>query len=140
MIKNEINSMDERLGKEYKLCSRKRIQLVFKEGKTVRSFPFTCSYSKIESDSKTPFQIVVSAPKRLFRKAHDRNYVKRLMKEAIRKNKLTLETFLEVNQLQLDLFLVYSSKEVLELNRLTQSIEKLFKTIIHEFEKAKIEY
>jgi ribonuclease P protein component len=130
--------MEERLGKEYKLCSRKRIQSIFQEGKSIRSYPFACTYKKLTFDDSIPFQLVVSAPKRIFKKAHDRNYIKRLTKEAIRKNKLPLATFLEINQLQVDLFIVYTTKEVLDLNRLNTAINKLFNTLIHELEKSQL--
>lgn len=127
--------MDQQLGKAYKLCSRKRIQLVFQEGKTIRTYPLACTYRKVHVASDVPFQLVISAPKRLFKKAHDRNYVKRLMKESIRQNKLPLVSFLSANQLQLDLFIVYTSKDLLSLDRLSTSIHKLFKALIHDLEK-----
>ena len=139
LTKSKDGQTDQRLGKEYKLCSRKKIQSIFSEGKNIRSFPFSCTYNKTTHEASTPFKVVISAPKRLFKKAHDRNYVKRLTKEVIRKNKLPLISFLETHDIQVDLFIVYTTKEVLDLNRLNNAINKLFKILIHELEKTQLE-
>lgn len=131
--------MEQRLGKKYKLCSRKRIQSVFSDGKNIRVFPYSCMFNKVTTQDSIPFQVVISAPKRMFKKAHDRNYIKRITKEVIRKNKLPLVSFLENHQIQIDLFIVYTTKDVLDLNRLNSAIHKLFKLLVHELEKSHID-
>ena len=98
--------MNEKFGKEYKLCSQKVIQSIFDEKKSVKAYPFLIHYSLIPLSSDASFQITVSAPKRNFKKAHDRNRIKRLMREAIRKNKLILEPFLLENKKQVALFMI----------------------------------
>ena len=91
--------MDQSFGKEYKLCSKKLIDSLFAEGKSVKAFPFTLFFLLHENSENVPFQLVISAPKRINRHAHDRNRIKRIVREAIRKNKFILEDFLtETNQ------------------------------------------
>jgi ribonuclease P protein component len=88
-----------------------------------------------ELPSNTPFQIVFSAPKRTFRKAHDRNRIKRLCKETVRKNKSILEEYLNQVQMQLALFFVYSHSEELPYEVLFKKNKQLFEQIVVELKK-----
>lgn len=87
-----------------------------------------------KTDQTVPFQTVLAAPKRIFRKAHDRNRIKRLMREAIRKNKLPLETFLEERDLCLALFVIYTSREEMHLSILEKKTKKLISELIKKLE------
>ena len=91
-------------------------------------------YKVVNEDEKTRFQVAVSAPKRTFRKATDRNRIKRLMRESIRKNKLYLEPFLAEQNIQLALFMIYTSKEELPLDTLMKKTQQLFKQLINTLE------
>ena len=128
--------MNESFGKEYKLCSQKKIQEIFDERKSLRSYPFVMHYKVVNEGEKTRFQVVVSAPKRTFRKATDRNRIKRLMRESIRKNKLYLEPFLSEQNIQLALFMIYTSKEELPLDTLMKKTQQLFKQLINTLENG----
>jgi ribonuclease P protein component len=83
--------MDQSFGKEYKLCSKILIDKLFQEGKRLRFDPFSLVYLSMEFDFKAPFQVLISVPKKQFKRAHDRNYVKRRIREILRKNKLFLD-------------------------------------------------
>lgn len=122
--------MDQTLGKEYKLCSQKIIGAIYEDKKVVKQFPLLIHYKLIPLPVSVPFQLVFSAPKRTFRKAHDRNRIKRLLRETVRKNKLILETFLKEHQCQLALFLVYTNKEELPYDVLLRKTEQLFQKLI----------
>lgn len=115
----------EHFGKAYKLCSRKTIDRLFKEGKQLRAFPLTVYYLETESAEKVPFQVVLSAPKRQFKRAHDRNYVKRLMKEVLRREKQPLEELLNESGKQLALFVIYTNKELPTYPELEKCVRKL---------------
>jgi len=117
--------MNQSFGKEYKLCSKKLIETIFKEGKSVKVFPFTLLFHIQENSLNVPFQLVISAPKKINRHAHDRNRIKRVVREAVRKNKFILEDFLNASNLQLALFLVYTSKEELPSEQLDKKIKKI---------------
>lgn len=128
--------MNESFGKEYKLCSKKRISEVFEAGQSIKLFPFVVHYTvQKRTVESTHFQIVLSAPKRNFRKAHDRNRIKRLMRESIRKNKLPLETFLEQSGQCLALFLIYTSREEMSLSNLEKKAGQLISQLIKHIEK-----
>ncbi|MDR0801440.1 ribonuclease P protein component [Fluviicola sp.] len=122
----------QKFGKSYKLCSRKTIGRLFKEGKRLRAFPLTVYYLENESVpvQQVPFQVVLSAPKRQFKRAHDRNYVKRLMKEVLRREKQSLEDLLNQQEKQLSLVIVYSCKEILAYPELEKSVRKLMSRLV----------
>jgi len=125
------------LGKNYKLCSKVIIEELFKSGTTVKSYPLIAIIKTVEFSDRTPFKIVFSAPKRTFRKAVQRNRIKRICKEAVRLNKSVLETYLKDNKTQLALFLVYSSKDELKHNQLEKKVVKLFNEIIKSLNDSK---
>lgn len=126
--------MDFSFGKAYKLCSLKQIDELFKEGKRLREFPFQFVVQETTKEN-IPFQVVVSVSKRNFKRAHDRNLVKRRMREILRMNKAILENKLKETNKQLNIAVIYAHREILEfqqmerklikgLHKLTQQIEQ----------------
>lgn len=124
--------MNYQFGKEYKLCRQKLIDATFSDGKSIKKFPFVAHYKLVEEELEKPFQVVISAPKRIFRKAHDRNRIKRVMKEVFRHEKHILEDFLIAQKKYLTLFLVYTSNEELNQKLLREKFKKLIDTLLKE--------
>ena len=130
--------MNERFGKEYKLCSRRLIEEVFKKGSSVKAFPLKLIYLPNDfTTSSKCFQIAISVPKRNFRSAVDRNYIKRLLREAIRKNKLLIEPYLIEHDKKLALFLIFGDKQMPELELLDKRIKKAFHALIENLKHEK---
>ena len=120
--------MDQSFGKEYKLCSRILIDKLFQEGKRLRFDPFSLVYLIGNHEFKTPFQVLISVPKKQFKRAHDRNYVKRRIREILRKNK----SFLDLQQAdnnKILLAVVYNFNQQLTFaemeQKLVTALEKL---------------
>ncbi|MDG0974486.1 MAG: ribonuclease P protein component [Crocinitomicaceae bacterium] len=130
--------MNERLGKSYKLKSKKIIESLFNDGETVKQFPFLLKFNKQELPSKEAFQIVFSVSKRRFKKAPDRNRIKRLMREVIRKNKHSLEALLQQNNQQLALFLIYTNTEIMSCEEMNRKIVLLFERLISQLSSNEI--
>lgn len=124
-------------GKNYKLCSQKTIASVFSTGKSVKSYPFVAHFIPQQFIDNQQFKLVFSAPKRMFRKAHNRNAIKRLMRESFREKKVILETFLAKEEQQLALFVIFTAKEPLSLLELNARTEKLIHKIIEEIQHEK---
>ncbi len=129
--------MDEKLGKSYKLCSRKSIDQLFKDGRQLRSYPFTVYFAPIANSEKKAFQLVFSAPKRSFKRAHDRNYIKRLMKEAFRKQKHALETIIDAQQQQWAFFIIYNQRELPKYLEIEKNTSKMILKLTAEITEIK---
>lgn len=117
--------MNQRFGKEYKLCSRKQIDSLFSEGEAIKSYPFMLRYQYAELNTSKSFQVVISAPKRNFKKAVDRNHIKRLMREALRKNKSEIESLLGTKNQQLALFLMFTARDMPTYQEVENKMMKL---------------
>lgn len=126
--------MDFTLSKANKLCSPKLIDEIFENGAHLKSYPFVVKFKETNLPNDVSFQIVFSAPKRTFRKAVQRNRIKRLCKEAFRFKKNALDTYLKSQNKQIALFLVYTPKEELSLKLLEGRTEKLIHKIISQLE------
>lgn len=79
--------MEESFPKKNKLKSRKLITQLFSEGKSVNIYPLKLVYILLPQQQDAILKVGVSVPKRNFKRAVDRNYLKRLLREAFRKNK-----------------------------------------------------
>lgn len=73
--------------KSEKLKSRNIIEKMFAEGKTVSKYPLRLVYVPLQDDTEGILKMGVSVSKRNFKRAVDRNYYKRLLREAYRLNK-----------------------------------------------------
>ncbi len=114
--------MNQNLGKEYKICSKKNIDSLYSEGKLTKSFPLVWYTKQLVLENKVEFQCVFSVPKRLFKRAHDRNFIKRLFREIVRKHKEeTVKSLGDSNSF----FLIYTSKDLPTLENLTTAYLKL---------------
>lgn len=125
---------DNSFGKDYKLCSKRVIDELFETGVTLKQYPLRLIYIKdpLHFSKNTAFQMVISVPKKKIRKAHDRNKVKRIIRELIRKNKHELENILETQNNKLAIFLIYSESTILEYSLIEKKINKL----IHQLQNS----
>ncbi len=99
-------------GAEEKLKSKKTIDKLFKEGKSVSQSGFTLVYLMGPLNTFYPAQAGFSVPKKFFKHAVDRNRIKRLMREAYRLNKNTLYEKLVTSKQQMAFMFVYKGKEL----------------------------
>lgn len=128
--------IDESLPKAFKLCSLKKIEELFAKGSLIKVFPLRVlflleSLDDAASDA-APFQVLFSAPKRRFKRAHDRNYIKRLMREVLRKNKGVLIEQLQTQNKKLVFSLTYVSDERPSYQLLEQKLCKVLDQLIKE--------
>lgn len=116
--------MDQSFGKEYKLCSKILIDKLFQEGKRYRNFPFSISYLHHQFSFEAPFQVLISVPKRQFKKAHDRNYVKRCIREILRKNKDLIQNRQQPDNNKIVLSVVYNYNQLTTFVEMEQKLVK----------------
>jgi ribonuclease P protein component len=118
------------LKKEERLKRRKIIEQLFSEGRAVTAFPIRVQYKLIGQPGTGPLQAGFSVSSRNFKRAVDRNRIKRLMREAYRLQKLPLEQALQTKQQQLALFLIYTGKELPEYALVKEKVEVVLKKLL----------
>lgn len=116
--------------KAERLSGKIHLDKLFETGKSFSTFPFKVVWLQVHDDA-APVQIVVSVPKRIFKRAVDRNRLKRLIREAYRKNKQILYNHLEGKKLHI--MFIYTSKTIMSYNEVEEKIiialERLTKVI-----------
>lgn len=112
--------------KAEKLKSKKVIESLFTEGKSVAVFPLRLFYIELPENETTPTKTAVSVSKKNFRLAVHRNKIKRLLREAFRLNK---HLILENTSKKYALLFLYVGKEMPDFQPLNTNIKKL----IHKF-------
>jgi ribonuclease P protein component len=75
-------------------------------------------------------QAGVSVSKRYFKKAVDRNKIKRLIREAYRLQKNELESHLIDSNQKLSLFLIYTGKDIPSYQQISDGCEMIIKKLI----------
>lgn len=116
--------------KEERLKSRKIIKSLFESGKIIHQYPFKVLYIIEKAhDNKYPAQIGISVSKRNFKKATERNYIKRKIRESYRQNKHSLYELLKICDQKLYFFVIYTTKNNLNFSELDIEFNALIQKI-----------
>lgn len=104
-----------KFNKEERLCSKKSLDLLFKNGSSFLLYPFRVTYHFVAEPHHFPTQIVINVAKKRYKYAVDRNLIKRRTREAYRlqKEELLYRFLTEKSELLL-LSLQYVGKEKYE--------------------------
>ncbi|RWY53723.1 ribonuclease P protein component [Mucilaginibacter gilvus] len=76
--------------KEERLCNKKLIDGLFHSGSSFLCYPFRASWMLSGAEQQFPVQVLFAVAKKRYKRAVDRNLIKRLMREAYRLNKQSL--------------------------------------------------
>lgn len=117
------------LNKAERLKRRKIIEQLFSEGRAVTAFPIRVQYKTV-GELTVPLQAGFSVSSRNFKRAVDRNRIKRLMREAYRLQKLPLEQALQTKEQQLALFLIYTGKELPAYALVKEKVDVVLKKLL----------
>jgi ribonuclease P protein component len=141
-----LSAPRQSLSKTDRLKSYKRIRLLFAEGQKMKVQSLLVYFQiqpQLSNASEAGYlQMGVSVGARYFKKAVDRNLIKRRIREAYRLNNIELKKILLENKLGMDVFFVYSSPEVLLYNQVEASMQKALQQLtnkIDSFSNSKAE-
>jgi ribonuclease P protein component len=111
------------LSKSEILSKKEEIKLLFEDRQTVKKYPLLINFKE---NSEPVHRIVVSVPKRNFKKAVDRNRLKRKLREIWRRNKTSISID---SGNHFDLFIIYTGKEEVDYPVLEAKFILLLKQI-----------
>lgn len=124
--------------KSEKLKSKNAINLLFSEGKSVSKYPLRLVFveNKAEIDLDKPneskIKMGVSVSKKHFKKAVDRNYYKRVLRECYRLNKHLL---IENIQKPYAFMLLYQTADRLSYAEIFEKTQQIFEKFVATLEK-----
>jgi len=121
--------------KKEKLKSRKQLEALFSKGNTFLQFPVKVFYMLPQTSQDNIVKAGVGASSRQFKKAVQRNRIKRLLREAYRLNKQPLHQFLQVHNRQLVVFLLYIDKQMPQKNSLAAKMPVVLERLMNELSK-----
>lgn len=138
--------------KNEKLKSRKALEGLFARGKSFSIFPIKVFYTLSEevnsgnsSESSEKNKMLLKSGKvhagvgvssRIFKKAHDRNKVKRLLREVYRIQKHPLYAAMEQKTSTLDVFFLYIGKELPDFAALKETMEKVLEKLVRKISET----
>lgn len=115
--------MSNKLTKEERLKSKISIEQLFKEGKGIVKYPIKMQYMPHD---RPLHQVAFAVPKRNFKRAVDRNRIKRQMREAYRTNKHILYDKEIPSQA---IFFIYIAKEMATYTNLESRMQQCLKEL-----------
>lgn len=115
------------LSKSERLKNVKQIDFLFGNAVVYKAYPLIFSYLMPENPQQSPVQMLFSAPKRIFKKAVDRNRVKRVLKDRFR---LLKPDFIEaLNGKNLQAAFIYTSREAIDYRQIDKSMKKIIREL-----------
>ncbi|MFN8265752.1 MAG: ribonuclease P protein component [Chitinophagaceae bacterium] len=123
------------LGRNERLKSRKQIEFLFSKGQSFHSSPFKVYYSAVPvTDKRRQMQFAVGVGTRYFKHAVDRNRVKRLIREAYRLQRQELQQLMELKELQLTMFFIFTGKAVPDFEITKEKVKAAIEKLIAGFQ------
>lgn len=126
----------EGLPKYERICKDNDIQALFGKGLGVSVYPYRVVYLfRHDDDHPVTVRLLVSVSKKRFHHAFKRNRVKRLIREAWRRNKASLYEICQRDNISLDVALVYTATVIHSYEEMLAKTKKAVNEIAKNYEK-----
>ena len=126
----------EGLPKYERICKDNDIQALFDKGMGVSVYPYRVNYLFRHDESRpVTVRLLVSVSKKRFHHAVKRNRVKRLVREAWRKNKAELYEICRRDNISVDVALVYTATVIHSYEEVLAKTKKAVQEIVAKYEK-----
>ena len=118
------------------LCGEKRITRLFTQGDAFIAYPLRVVFIIEPISDSVLSSVLVSVPKKRFKRAVKRNRLKRLIREAYRLNKTSLVEKLEEKQLQVHIAFNYVSDDELDFATVEKKMKLSLQKLIDRIESV----
>lgn len=119
-----------------RLCKENEIQSLFNQGAGFSCYPYRVIYRfHPVGDKPVTCRLLLSVSKKRFHHAIKRNRVKRLIREAWRRNKAPLYEICNRDTISLDVALVYQATVIHSFEEMRQKTAKAVQEVIQRYEK-----
>jgi ribonuclease P protein component len=118
------------LNKSERLCGKLSTTELFLNGSSINDDSFRIIFLAQAYTREVYFKSQFIVPKRHVSRAVDRNFIKRQIREALRKNKTMLIDFLQKNRKQLNFAIIYQISEIQESFLIEEKIKSLIIRLI----------
>lgn len=116
--------------KKEKLKSKKAIEILFSKGKSISAFPLRVIYISKPEKEGVLINMGATVSKKNIKLAVKRNLIKRRIREAYRLNNGALKNQLEKSEIELNLMLIYTSKQILPYKEIEAKIKVILTRLI----------
>jgi ribonuclease P protein component len=131
-VNKKVDKIKVTFKKGERLCSKKIIDKLFADGSSFLSYPVKTVYLRGDLPTDFPVQAAFSVSKKNYKRALERNIIKRRMRESYRTNKHSLYKNCDG---QLAVFFIYVGKEILDYQKVEAGMKKALVRLQNEMEK-----
>lgn len=118
-----------------RICKENDIQALFHKGRGFSVYPFRVVFKfRSCADDPVTVRLLVSVSKKRFHHAFKRNRIKRLMREAWRKNKAPLYEICQRDNISLDVALVYTATVIHSYGEMFNKTKKAVHELVKKHE------
>jgi ribonuclease P protein component len=132
MSNSSNNAQHKSLKKAERLKKKKAIELLYEKGVAFKA-PALIVLAFSEPGEPS-VKAMFTAPKKKYKRAHDRNRIKRLFREAYRHQKFPILDLANNNQLQISLAFIFTGKTLPNQSYINQKTISLIQDVIQHFQ------
>jgi len=115
-----------------RLCGIKAISELFSGGRNINLPPLRIIYRILPAgETFEPVRLLISVPKRHFRKAVDRNLMRRRIREAWRKNRMPLREIISGSGRRIELAVIWNDTEIKPYDATEKCVKDLIERLTH---------
>ena len=117
------------LSKAERLSWKRYIDLLFLQGQSFIAYPLRVVYLPVEKRLSVPVSILISVPKKKFKRAVKRNLIKRKIRESFRLHKQELTDNLAAADKQLLVAFIYLDNQIASFAEMEKAMNKAFRIL-----------